>query len=60
MAEEEGGAVRVERSLAFLDSWIVVESDGSISTKVFRKDTHTDQYLNFSGNYLPEHKKRIV
>ena len=49
--------VRVERALVFLNTWIVVESDGSISTKVFRKDTHTDQYLNFSSNHLVEHKR---
>ena len=43
---EEETSVRVERALVFLDMWTVVESDGSINTKVFRKDTHTDQYLN--------------
>ena len=34
--------IRVEQALAFLDTWTVVKSDVSISTKVFRKDTHTD------------------
>ena len=41
-AREEDESIRVERAMAFLDTWTVVESDGSISTKVFRKDTHTD------------------
>ena len=54
MVGEEETSVRVERALAFLDTWTVVGSDGSISTKVFRKDTHTDQYLNFSWNTREE------
>ena len=60
-AGEEDTPVRVERALAFLDTWtVVVESDGSISMKVFRKDTHTDQYLNFSSNHPVEHKKGVL
>ena len=57
---EEESSVRVERALAFMDTWMVVERDGSNSMKVFRKDTHTDQYLNFSSNHPLEHTRGVV
>ena len=50
----------VTRALAFCDTWMVLESYGSISTKVFRKETHTAQYLNFSCMLLLEHKCAVM
>ncbi len=41
-SETEGVSERVERSLVFLDTWLVIKDDGSIKTKVFQKDNHTD------------------
>ena len=57
---EKEMSVRVERALVFLGTWMVVESDGSISMTVFRKDTHTHQYLNFNRNHPVEQKKGVV
>ena len=57
---DEEISVMVERPLAFLDTWTMVEPDGLISMEVFRKDIHTDQYLSFSSNHLLEHKKGVV
>lgn len=42
-------------SLPFLDSLLTHESDGSISTSVYRKKTHTDQYLQFSSHHPLAH-----
>jgi hypothetical protein len=52
--------VNAERSLPFLDTLILVNSDGSLRTRIYRKDTHTDQYLNFCSNHPMEHKAGVV
>ena len=48
MDGEEDASLMVARALVFLDTWMMVESDGTIRTctKVFRKDTNVNEYLN--------------
>ena len=46
--------------LPFLDILLTREEDGSVSTSVYRKTTHTDQYLNFESHYPVAHKKAVV
>ena len=36
---------RADGSLPFLDTLVTVEEDGSLSTSIYRKPTHTNQYL---------------
>ena len=43
-------------SIPFLDTLIIRKPDGSVKLCIYRKKTHTDQYLQFSSHY-PLHQK---
>ena len=52
--EEEDG------TLPFLDTVIKRLGDGSIKIEIYRKPTHTDQYLHFRSHHPLEHKLSVV
>ena len=48
-----------EKRLPFLDTEITHHQDGSLSTKVYRKKTHTDKYLSFESHHQLAHKNAV-
>ena len=49
-----------DRILPFLDVELCQESDGTITTLVYRKTTHTNQYLSFASHHPVTHKVALV
>jgi len=49
-----------DNSLAFLDCLISVNSDGYLTSKVYRKPTHTDHYLQFGSHHPLIHKLGVI
>ena len=52
--------VESENKIAFLDTEITHQDNGSLSTTVYRKKTHTDQYLSFHSHHPISHKIAVV
>ena len=46
--------------LPFLDVLVMREEDGTISTFVYRKPTHTDHYLAFESHHPMEPKRAVI
>ena len=54
IGKEENG------SLAFLDTNTIRQSDVTLKTTVYRKPTHTKQYLDFKSAHPEEHKLGVI
>jgi len=49
-----------EGKIPFLNALIVRNDEGNVKLQIYRKPTHTDQYLNFSSHHPIEHKLSVV
>ena len=47
-------------TIAFLEVTIMVNENGELNTKVYRKPTHTNQYLHFESHHPVIHKLGVV
>ena len=52
--------IESDSRIAFLDTWVNREPDGSTSITIHRKKTHTDQYLDFASNHPVRQKMGII
>ena len=51
--KEDGG-------IPFLDTIVKPETDGKLSTTVYRKPTHTDQYLQWDSHHHLSAKYSVI
>ena len=51
---------REDGSILFLDMLITTDEDGRLNTTVYRKPTHTDQYLHWDSHYAITSKYSMI
>jgi len=49
-----------DKQIPFLDTLLVRREDGSVKLLVYRKKSHTDQYLNFGSHHPLNHKLVVI
>jgi len=49
-----------DKQIPFLDTLLVRREDGSVKLLVYRKKSHTDQYLNFGSHHPLNHKLAVI
>ena len=51
---------RVDGAMPFLDTLVIPQNDGSLSTTVYRKPTHTNQYLQWDSHHAISNKYSVI
>ena len=54
------GTSRSDGSMPFLDTIVTINDDGSLNTKVYRKPTHTDLYLQWDSHHAIAAKYSVI
>jgi len=49
-----------DNAIPFLDMLIVRQPNGHVKLQVYRKKTHTDQYLHFTSHHPTQHKLSVI
>ena len=52
--------IEKDNTIPFLDTSVTRDSDGLLTTSVYRKPTHTDQYLAYDSHHPQSVKRGIV
>ena len=53
-------ASRSDGSMPFLEALVTINGDGSLNTKVYRKQTHTDLYLQWDSHHSNAAKYSVI
>ena len=53
-------ATKADGSMPFLDTLVTPQSDGSLQTTVYRKSTHTNQYLQWDSHHAISNKYSVI
>ena len=48
-----------DKTIPFLDVLLIIQEDGSLGHKVYRKPTHTDRYLHYNSFHHPSIKNSV-
>ena len=48
-----------DKTIPFLDALLIIQEDGSLGHKVYRKPTHTDRYLHYNSFHHPSIKNSV-
>ena len=51
---------KADESIPFLDTLITPQRDGSLQTEVYRKPTHTNQYLQWDSHHAISNKYSVI
>ena len=51
---------RADGPMPFLDTLVIPQNDGSLSTTVYRKSTHTNQYLQWDSHHTISNKYSVI